>query len=71
MFLGRLTPEAALVAAHSPGERCEAQFYFAEWLLLHGKDNEASEPLHAAVDACPKTFFEFKAAEAELKRIAQ
>jgi lipoprotein NlpI len=71
MFLRRLTPEAALVAARSPGERCEAQFYFAEWLLLRGKDNEAREPLHAAIDACPETFVEFRAAEAELKRIAE
>jgi len=69
LFLGASTVEAALAAATSPSQRCEAQFYGGEWKLLQGDRAGAAAALKAAVDGCPKSFIEYKGARAELKRL--
>jgi rhomboid protease GluP len=69
LFLGRRTVDATLSAASNPPERCEAQFYGGEWKLLQGDRAAAVTALKAAVETCPKTFIEYKGAQAELKRL--
>jgi lipoprotein NlpI len=71
LFLGGRTLEATLSAASNPSERCEAQFYGGEWTLLSGDRAAAATALKAAVETCPKSFIEYKGAQAELKRLGQ
>ncbi len=71
LFLGGRTFESTLAAAGNPSERCEAQFYGGEWQLLQGDGAAAATALTAAADTCPKSFIEYKGAQAELKRFRQ
>ena len=75
LFLGKMTPQALLVAADDPdpfakkGRTCEANFYGGEWDLERGKKDEAARLLAAAAADCPRSFFEYGAANAELKAL--
>ena len=69
LLLGSRPIEATLAAAATPAERCEAQFYGGEWMLLQGDRAGAIAALRAAEDTCPKTFIEYKGARAELRRL--
>jgi tetratricopeptide (TPR) repeat protein len=69
LYLGKRTPAATLGSTKKPNERCEAQFYIGQWHVVKGNTAEAATALKAAVDTCPKTFVEYQAAVAELKRI--
>jgi lipoprotein NlpI len=60
-----------LVAATKPEERCEAQFYLGEWHLLRRDHAAAATALRIAADTCPKTFYEYDGAIAELQRLGQ
>jgi lipoprotein NlpI len=68
LFAGASTVEATLAAAQTPSQRCEGQFYAGEWKLLQGDRGGATAVLQAAVASCPKSFTEYKGAQAELKR---
>ena len=51
------------------GQRCEADFYIAEWRLL-GQDKEAARQLfERAAGECPHSFIEYEMAPVELKRL--
>jgi hypothetical protein len=58
-----------LDAASKPRGRCEAQFDNGEWYILQNKPVEAGAALRKAVETCPKSFNEYAAAQAELKRL--
>ena len=62
---------ATLAAAGGAGDRCDAQFFIGEWQLLQADRPAAIESLKAAADTCPKTFAEFRGAQAELKRLGE
>jgi len=68
LLAGASTVEATMAAAQSPSQRCEAQFYAGEWKLLQGDRSGATAALQAAVASCPKSFIEYKGAQAEVKR---
>ena len=46
---------------------CEADFYGAEWLLLHGRPTDATTLFVKAGQSCPVDFYERKGAQAELR----
>ena len=65
LMLGRTTIEAALVEADAAdtyqlraGRRCEADYYAAERLLLHGQREPANGLLEEAYWVCPSTYTE-------------
>jgi len=70
-YLGRRSLAEMRAAASTPDEKCEAQFYVGEWLLLRGDMAEAKPLLLAAVDTCAKSSIEHTGAVAELKRLSQ
>jgi len=70
LLAGASTVEATMAAAQSPSQRCEAQFYAGEWKLLQGDRAGATAAFKAALDACPKSFIEYKGARAELRRLS-
>jgi len=68
-YLGRRSLASMHEAATKPEEKCEAAFYAGEWQLLRGNKPDARTALQTAADTCPKTFYEYNGAVAELKRI--
>ena len=50
---------------------CMAQFHIGHRLALNDEPNEATTPLVAATQLCPKTTFEYHAAQKWLKRLTQ
>ncbi len=69
LLAGRITPAAALAAAKDEGQTCEAHYYSAI-VQLKAKDAvSAQKEFTAARDGCPKTFREYFAAVADLKRL--
>ena len=69
LLLGKRSPEDTLAAAATANERCEAGFYVGEWYLARDDRAKARPLLQRAVDTCPKSFGEYFAAVAELKRL--
>ena len=75
MFLGQLTPAAALAAGDDPdankkvGQVCEANFYSGKLALRTGGKDEATLLFKLASSGCPKSFTEYAAANAELKAL--
>jgi lipoprotein NlpI len=69
LYLGKRTPATMLDAAKKPNERCEAEFYLGQWHILKSNVAEAANALKVAVESCPKTFYEYLAAIAELNRL--
>ena len=68
-YLGKRSLDAMREAATNPNEKCEADFYAAEWHLMRGKKADARPGLQAAADTCPKSFYEYLGAVAELERL--
>jgi lipoprotein NlpI len=77
LFLGSNTPEAVQKAAvdlnvvRQRDQRCEANFYIAQWHLLRGARNAAAELLRDARAMCPSSFIEHEGAVVELRRLEQ
>lgn len=75
LYLGQMTPEAALAAADDPnantkkGQVCEANFNTGKLDLQQGKKNEAISLFRLAAADCPKAFAEYRYATAELKAL--
>jgi tetratricopeptide (TPR) repeat protein/uncharacterized membrane protein HdeD (DUF308 family) len=75
LYLGQLTPEAALAAADDPdantkkGQVCEVNFYSGEMALQDSNKNEATRLFRLSAADCPKTFVEYDSAKAELKAL--
>jgi lipoprotein NlpI len=75
LLSGKLTAEATQAKARDSNakimlaQQCEANFYVGQWLLTKKNTAQASARLQQAVDKCPKTFVEYVAAVAELKRL--
>jgi tetratricopeptide (TPR) repeat protein/V8-like Glu-specific endopeptidase len=67
-LLGRRSAEATLAAASNGDERCEAEFFLAEWHLLAGEPDAAQAMLETAASSCPRSFNEYTSGVAELKR---
>jgi tetratricopeptide (TPR) repeat protein len=65
-YLGTRSADQLLAAAAKPEERCEAQYYLGEWHLLHRDRAKATDALRTAADTCPKDFYEYGGAVAEL-----
>jgi lipoprotein NlpI len=68
LFLGQRSPEATLAATSNFEERCEAEFYLAEFDESQGLKFEAIQAMQAGA-ACPIKLVERHLAEAELQRI--
>ena len=75
LYLGQATPVAVLAAANDAnpatqrGQICEANFFIAEWMLLHGGTEDALPLFRSAVSDCPRNYLEWSAANAELLRL--
>jgi tetratricopeptide (TPR) repeat protein len=68
-YLGRRSIEELRNSATTADERCEVSFYGGEWRLLRDDKAAALTDLQAAIDTCPKSFIEYRAAIAEKKRL--
>ena len=77
LYLGQLSRADLLAAADDPnphtkkGQVCEANFYTGELELQQGAKEEATRLFRLAAADCPKSFREWAAAEAELRRSAK
>jgi lipoprotein NlpI len=75
LFLGVITPEAAIAAAADPDsykkgvQLCEARFYAGELSLLQGAKAEAVRLFRQVSSECRHTVVEWTAANAELKAV--
>jgi hypothetical protein len=75
LYLGKQTPEGVQKEAESwrqskeDAQRCEANFYTAEWYLGSGDKASATPLLLAVTRKCPNDFIERSAAASELKRL--
>lgn len=75
LFLGQLTPADVLAAAAAPdaikmkGQICEANFFNGERALERSEREEAARLFQLAAAECPKGFFEWASANAELKAL--
>jgi lipoprotein NlpI len=68
-YTGKRSPEATIAAAGNPDNLCEAHFYIGQQHLIGGDRAAAATSIKTAANTCPKTFVEFTAAQAELKRL--
>jgi tetratricopeptide (TPR) repeat protein len=69
LLVGRISPAAAIAAARTPDQVCEAH-YFSGIVQLGLKDRASAATEFASVhDGCPKSFREYGAAVADLKRL--
>lgn len=78
MMLGKSNVEAAQAEADAAptyalraGRRCEADYYAAEQLLMHGPGAESTHLLEEAYWVCPSTYIEAKAVVAERRLQAE
>ena len=70
MLLGRRDEQAAIEVASYPNERCEAQFFAAELLLVRADNREkAIAHLRSAAETCPGTSMMLPSVWAELNRL--
>ena len=70
LYLGLRSMPSALAAAKTDDERCEADFYAAEWLIQQAQGRSAADMLKAAVSICPASYVEYQGARAEGSRLA-
>jgi tetratricopeptide (TPR) repeat protein len=68
-YLGNTTGDGLLTDATTPNRRCEANFFYGEWLLAKRRNAEARTHFQTATQVCTVTFFEGPAARAELQRL--
>jgi len=77
LYLRQLTPAAVLAAADDAnadtkkGQLCEANFYSGELALQQGAKEEAARLFGLVTAQCPKGFFEWPAANAELRALGK
>jgi lipoprotein NlpI len=75
LFLGQTTAGEVLVAADDANvwtkksQTCEANFYIGELALRRSEKDEAVRLFGLVVADCPKTFFEYLTANAELRAL--
>jgi lipoprotein NlpI len=75
LFLGRLTPVQAQVAASSSdpvkekGQRCEAEFYSGEYMMMQKDAAGALPHFKEARSICPPDFVEYGAARVALQQL--
>lgn len=75
LYLGRATPQSVQKEAESwrpereDAQRCEANFYTAEWHLGRNDQASATPLLIEVTRSCPIDFIELSAAKTELKRL--
>jgi tetratricopeptide (TPR) repeat protein len=64
------TPNSVLAVASSPSQRCQAEFYVAQWRLARfEQQTEGLAALRTIATTCPKELVEHKMALAELRRL--
>ena len=68
-YQGKMTPAHLLAVAKTGDQRCEANFYIAEWQLAQRHVAPARAGFKVAVKTCPITFVEYGTAKAELRRL--
>ena len=75
LYLGRTDVSSVFAAATDPNaqrqrdQRCEANYYVAEWHLLRGENERALPLLKEARSGCPRDFLEFEGAAAALRKL--
>jgi rhomboid protease GluP len=75
VYLGKIAPEALLVAAthtdpkRQAEQRCEAHYYLGQWRVIRGEQELATLHFRSAQNECPTLFLEYTGASAELKRL--
>ena len=75
LFLGRTDIDSVMAAAtdrdavRQRDQRCEANFYVAQWHLLRNDRARALPLLKEALSDCPREFMEHEGAVAELRRL--
>jgi lipoprotein NlpI len=76
LFIGSIAPDEAFKAASSAkqestriGYTCEADFFVGVQQIAKGVPAAARSLLRSAVDHCPHGFFQYAAANFELKRL--
>ena len=69
LYGGGSTPAAALAAATTNGQHCEAYYYVGEWQVGQQHRDLARTLFQQAAAACPITFPELGFARAELQRV--
>ena len=68
-YLGMRTADDVRASTRTPFQRCQAEFFIAEWFLL--KDERATTTLQEAAQDCPRSSAEYADAQAELKRLRE
>ena len=77
LYLGRTDPGSVVAASTDSDtrkqaeQRCEANFYLAQWHLLRGERERALPLLKEAQNGCPRDFLEHEGAVAELRRLTK
>jgi lipoprotein NlpI len=77
LFLGRTDIDSVMAAAtdrdaaRQREQRCEANFYVAQWYLLRNDRDRALPLLKEAQSGCPREFLEHEGAVAELRRLTK
>jgi lipoprotein NlpI len=75
LFMGEISPADALAAARDgdaekqKAQICEANFYSGQLALAQGDQQEALRLFRLSASNCPKTFTEWMAANAELRKL--
>ena len=75
LYLGKSTAAAVQEAAahfdtdRHRTQRCEANYYIAQWHILRRAREDAIPLLREAITGCPHTYIEHEAALAELRRL--
>jgi lipoprotein NlpI len=75
LYSGALAPQDVAAKASLGGEaktaaqRCEADFYVAEWWRVRQDDATAKQLLQTAVEQCPRDFVEYYEALAEMRAL--
>lgn len=75
LYMGRTDPASVIAAAtdsdpkRQSEQRCEANFYLAQWHLLRAERERALPLLKEAQSGCAREFLEYEGAVAELRRL--
>ena len=75
LYLGRTDRDSVFAASVDADarkqheQRCEANFYVAQWHLLRGDRDRALPLLKEAQGGCPREYLEYEGAVAELRRL--
>ena len=69
LLVGRITPAAAVAAAKNADQTCEAHYYGGIVQLKIKDSASAQKEFTSARDECPRSFREYRAAVADLKRL--